>query len=371
MPSVEVHDLIILGGGISGLGVAREAARRGLKTVLLEARTCCGGTSNNTLRIIHGGFRYLQNGDLPRVCKSLLDQKAILKEAPDAVAPLPCVMPLARFGLKSRFPVSCANLLYGALMRLSGSPLKAPHILSSAAVDSSIPLLRGLAPHGALCWYDAMMLEPEKVTETLLRQIASGPVSILENTAAVRVELHGEVYEVHDSTGGVRRARAVVNTLGPWLSSVQLPHELVGTRPRWCKGFNITISRQLDPKHGIGAESRDGRLLFCVPRGVGTAIGTWYTALPNNSTEATASGDEIEKLIQAFNAALPGANVRSSEVIGVDVGVLPMLADSPRGPQLIAHERLHSQRGYIEVLSTKYTTFRSQARRVVRLLPAQ
>jgi len=365
---VETYDVIILGGGISGLGVAREAASRRMKTVLLEAHSCCGATSNNTLRIIHGGFRYLQNGDLPRVMRSLLDQKALLREAPHAVTPLPCVMPLTAFGLKSRVPVSCAALLYGALMRLCGSPLKVPTVLSAAQVNEEIPLLRGLAPYGALRWHDVLMTEPKEIAEMLIRESQVGPVTILEGTAVSSVVRSQNLFEVMDSCGTLRRSRAVVNTLGPWVSRVDIPSYLHGKQPLWCRGFNISISRQLEPTHGIGVQSDEGRLFFCVPRGTGTAIGTWYVADTNEQGSPRASEEEVEQFISAFNRALPGANVRSDEVIGIDVGVIPMVKDTPGGPRLLANERIHTAGLYAEVISTKYTTFRSQGRKVLRAI---
>lgn len=366
--AVDTYDLIILGGGISGLGVAREAARRNMKTLLLESRACTGATSNNTLRIIHGGFRYLQHGDLPRVVKSLLDQGALLHEAPHAVAPLPCVMPLARFGLKSRVPVSCAALLYGAIMRLCGSPLTRPSVISAAQVDAEIPLLRGLAPHGALCWHDALMVDPHRVTEMLLREIHTGRVTVLENTPVASVVRANDLFEVTDASGTVRRSRAVINTLGPWVSRVDIPSYLQGEQPLWCKGFNITISRQLDPTFGIGVQSDEGRLFFCVPRVTGTAIGTWYVADANEGEAPRAHDEEIQLFISAFNRALPGANVRADEISGVDVGVIPMIKDSPTGPELLANERIHTAGLYAEVISTKYTTFRTQGRKALRAI---
>lgn len=365
---MQPFDLIILGGGISGLGVAREAARRGKRALLLEAASCCGATSNNTLRIIHGGFRYLQHLDLPRVCKSLLDQAAIVREEPDAVAPLPCVMPLSPRGLKSRIPTSCAALMYGALMRACRSPLPSPAVISAAEAAAQVPLLRGLATHGALRWHDALMLDPARIAGRLRAAACAGPVTILEHTAARAVSRAGELFEVRDARDAVHLGRAVVNTLGPFLGTVELPRGLAGSRPRWCKGINITISRQLDSTFGIGVQGAEGRLLFCVPRGRGTAIGTWYTPIANDGSPLGPDPGEIAALIDAFNAALPGANVRASEVEGVDLGVLPMLADSPGGPRLVANEEIHVAGGYVEVLSTKYTTFRTQARRVLRAI---
>ena len=366
--SVETFDTIILGGGISGLGVAREVASAGYSTLVLEAGTCGNATSNNTLRIIHGGFRYLQNFDLPRVIKSLNDQSALINEVPGAVQPLPCLMPLTRFGMKSRLPVTCATLLYGAIMQANKSPLPAPHIVSPEKLHSTVKILRSKAPYGALCWYDGVMTEPAAITQHLMTQITATGGRIVEQNPVERVEGRSKQFTVHTASGETFAARSVINTLGPWLGTVQIPKELAGARPRWCKGFNLVIKQQLDPTYGIGVQSTDGRLFFYVPRGTGTAIGTWYLPHPDISVAPSVSEHEIAQFLHAFNASLPEAGITKHDIEHIDVGILPMERTSPSGPQLIAHERIHEREGYIEVMSTKYTTFRSQGRRVAEVI---
>jgi len=365
---VDSFDVIIIGGGISGLGVAVETMSAGYSTLVLEANTCGNATSNNTLRIIHGGFRYLQSFDLPRVIKSLNDQSALIKEVPHAVKPLPCLMPLTRFGMKSRIPVTCASLLYGGMMKAYGSPLSTPHIVCREKIHSTVATLRGRAPHGALCWYDAVMTDPAAVAQNLQTKITAAGGAIRESTRATRVEGTRGSFTVHTESGGSFHARCVVNTLGPWLESLELPTGFAGTRPRWCRGFNLVVKQQLDPTHGIGIESTDGRLFFCVPRGTGTAIGTWYLPHPDISVPPAVSEHEIAQFLHAFNASLPEAGVSKNDVVHIDVGILPMERTSASGPQLIAHERIHEHQGYMEVMSTKYTTFRSQGRRVVDII---
>jgi glycerol-3-phosphate dehydrogenase len=365
---VEQFDVIVIGGGVSGLGVARETTAAGISTLLVEAASCGNATSNNTLRIIHGGFRYLQTLDFPRVIKSLNDQTALITEVPDAVQPLPCLMPLARFGMKSRLPVTCANLLYGAIMRVNRSPLPSPHIISSSKVNSHVKILRNRAPHGALCWHDGVMVDPARVTSHLVNQITSRGGTIKTNTPVARVEKTTTGFTVHSSTGDSWSARTVVSTLGPNLASIELPSELAGTRPLWCKGFNLVVKQQLDPKYGIGIESADGRLFFCVPRENGTAIGTWYLPHPDVAVPPSVSEHEIAQFLRAFNAALPGCEITKNDITHIDVGILPMERTSPSGPILVAHERIHAHQGLIEVMSTKYTTFRSQGRAVLSLV---
>jgi glycerol-3-phosphate dehydrogenase len=255
-------------------------------------------------------------------------------------------------------------MLYGAIMRANGSPLPAPHIVSPEKIHSTVKSLRSRAPHGALCWYDGVMTDPSAVTRHLIAQITSAGGHIRENTPVERVEGRNRKFSVHTAGGETFAARCVINTLGPWLGAVQVPHEVAGPRPRWCKGFNLVVKQQLDPTYGIGVQSADGRLFFYVPRETGTAIGTWYLPHPDISVAPSVSEHEVAQFLHAFNASLPEVGITKHDIVHIDVGILPMERTSPNGPQLIAHERIHEREGYIEVMSTKYTTFRAQGRRV-------
>jgi glycerol-3-phosphate dehydrogenase len=209
------------------------------------------------------------------------------------------------------------------------------------------------------------MTDPAAINKHLMAQITSSGGTIRETTSAARIEGSNHTFTVHTHNGESFNAGCVVNTLGPWLGAVSVPDVLAGERPRWCTGFNLVIKQQLDPTYGIGVQSADGRLFFCVPRGTGTAIGTWYIPHPDISVAPTVSEHEIAQFLHAFNASLPEAGITKHDIVHIDVGILPMDRTSSAGPQLITHERIHEREGYIEVMSTKYTTFRSQGQRVV------
>lgn len=367
------HDLIIIGGGISGLGVAAAATARGMRPLVLEAGRCVMATSHNSLRIIHGGFRYLQNLHIPRVLRSLRDQSYVFEAFREAVEPLPCLMPLAPRGLKSKLPVSAAALTYGAIMKLSGSPIPTPTIISAAEVAALVPALSSQARYGALCWYDVIMTKPELLAQRLVEEVSAAGTEIREHTLVRAVSEQGKEFQITTESGETFTTTHVVSTLGPWLDSVTIPSHLKGLRPLWCKGFNITISRQIHPTHAIGIQSTDGRLFFCVPRGTGTAIGTWYVPLtsPLGTTDSqalSATEEELATFVDSFNAAFPEAAITSKDISHVDVGVLPMKCESEMGPCLYGSEIIHAASGYVEVLSTKYTTFRSQGRAAVKAL---
>jgi glycerol-3-phosphate dehydrogenase len=217
------------------------------------------------------------------------------------------------------------------------------------------------------------MLEPLKVAEHFVSTLRQKGATVLEHTAALSVEKSQTgFFSTTTSSKETFESRVVINTLGPWLDSLQLSADLKrGPRPLWCKGFNLIINRQLDPTYGIGFEGRDGRLFFCTPRGTGTAIGTWYLPVSLQAAESAQTTDlERDEFLAAFNDAVPGVNILPQEIVTTDAGVLPMTTLTPRGPKLQAHESVTNHDNYIEVVSTKYTTFRSQGRKVVAAIAA-
>jgi glycerol-3-phosphate dehydrogenase len=367
------YDTIILGAGISGLGVALAAAEHRIPALVLEAQGLAAATSNNTLRIIHGGFRYLQKLQLPRVIRSLHDQSYVATHFPDAVKPLPCLMPLRSFGLKSKLPVTVAALMYGTTMKLARSPLPPPRVLSQRALKDLAPQLAALTSYGALCWHDLVMTDPPAIATQLAKEITAKGVTIQPNTKAVSVTRTPDGYTVTTHTGETFTARSIVNTLGPWISSIELPPHAQRAHPQWCLGFNITISRHIHPTHAIAVESPDGRLFFAVPRGATTTIGTWYTpcAAPSATdlgTALTIPPTEMKRFITAWNTAWPAQSISERDIIATDLGVLPMQREGNSGPELYGAEIISSDNNYCEVLSTKYTTFRSQGRAVMARL---
>ena len=235
-------------------------------------------------------------------------------------------------------------------------------------VDATIPFLRGTAPYGALEWNDVVMTHPEMVARYLNTEAEQDGVSVREHARVRGVARIGDSYVVTLVDGERIEARSVVSTLGPWVNCIERPVGVSQISSLWCKGFNITVRRQIDPRHGIGVESDDRRLFFIVPRGVYSAIGTWYVPVDGPADKPTASEEELQIFIDSFNQAAPQVKLLLNDVVSVDVGVLPMVRMSAKGPVLRGNEQIRKSHRFVEVLSTKYTTFRSQGEAVVNSL---
>lgn len=342
-------DLIVLGGGVTGIGTALAARRLGLSCLLIERGTLCGATSANSLRIIHGGLRYLQTLNFRRSYSSIRAQTEICRDYAEFVEPLPCLMPLDRFGLKSKIPVSIGLGLFRALGFFAGSAVPLPRIIDPVQAENLAPCLGGKTPHGALLWHDALIRDLEGLTARIAADAKSLGAVLLTETEVVGVEKDSE-FRVRAANGASWTAKAVVDARGPWAE--------VKSESGWCLGFNVILKKKLCAEAAFSIKSSAGRLFFAAPRNSGTALGTEYVPAPGPSHfRKLVPGDmEIRSFIAEFNAALPGVNIAVEDVIDVDAGILPR--SSARGRiEPAGEEKVYNDSGLISLLSTKYTTF--------------
>ena len=185
-------DIAIIGGGFSGLGVALRALEQGKSVLLFERGQCGAATSAYSHRIVHGGFRYLQQGDVRRVRESAAAQRELLARFPEVLKPLPCLMPLKKWGLKSKIPVRLALSAFD--LCTSGLPYESPgsgRVLSAKEVEERCPLLASKAPHGALLWWDVKITDPTLLVGYFIDEIHSLGGVVRENARVVRLQERG------------------------------------------------------------------------------------------------------------------------------------------------------------------------------------
>lgn len=361
------YDVIVIGGGVSGLGVSLEAASRGLTVCLLEKGELGQATSANSHHIIHGGFRYLKNLDLSRAIDSIREKNGLLKASPQYISPLPCVMPLEKSGMKSKYPVLAALGLFEVLSRLYAGVTGGGAVRDQEFVDEEIPLLKGRTPHGILLWWDGL-LEDHRTFISHIRDTLAGDgrttvcegvevtVVGVEDPCSVSYRKGEEAHTVY--------GRTVVNCTGPWLSHLQVQGVAREVLP-WCKAFNVILSTQLDDRYGIGVEGSEKRLYFLVPRGARTAIGTGYTLFDGNPESVRVSEEELASFLKGLDGKINFRPLTVEDIERVEVGVLPLGEEGSSGVQPMGREQIVQHGPYLEVISTKYTTFKSQGRRVV------
>jgi glycerol-3-phosphate dehydrogenase len=392
----EEHDLLVIGGGIQGACIAWDAALRGLRVALVERDDFGGATSANSLRIIHGGLRYLSRGDLPRMRESIRERTALLRVAPGLVEPLPVLIPTGPPGVPPRAALGAALALTHVLsLRRNRDLLPSRHIaagrlLSRAECLGLLPALDSAPVTGGALWFDARMTRPERLTLAFVASAAAAGATVANHAEADRFETAGgrvRFTEVVDRLTGRRhavRARQVVIAAGPWTRELAAR---AGRRPApadsragLALGLNLVIGRRLaEAAVGLRAGSSSdtdpagtgGRFLFLVPQERSTLLGTWYEVADGGD-----SGDALERgrtfLLDAFNRACPGLRLSPQDVVGHHLGRLPLKAGLERGPAFALAERPRldgrldgAASNLLTVEAVKYTTARGVAAGVV------
>lgn len=366
------YEVAIIGGGISGLGVALEATRLGLRTILFERERICGATSANSLRIIHGGFRYLQSFNIPRVIESIRAQSWFLENYSNHVEQLPCLMPLSKYGTKSKYPVMAALAVYRALKCwVVGSSYKLPDggILSSDYVQREVTLFNNIAKDGALLWYDLSLKDPGQFANVLVQRLRQAGVELQEGNEVTQVIREDTGYKVLSKTGTIK-SRIVVNASGPWLDQLQTP-DLLERRgaTSWCRAFNLVLKKQYEKRYALGFAGQKN-LYFLVPRENFSVLGTGYLVCSNGTAKFEISESELLDFIGKASLALPGLTISREDVLAIEGGVLPIIEARNGHFRHYGRERIFASQGYVRILSTKYTTFMEQAKRALRIAAA-
>lgn len=386
-------DVVIVGGGIYGAALVREAALSGLDAALLEKGDFCCATSANSLKIIHGGLRYLQQADIIRIRESVRERRAMLRIAPHLISPLPCLMPTA--GLFKSKPAMFAALLANDILsadRNRGVP--SDRVLGRGRVVSKVELCRAIGPpysvagNGAAIWYDAVADNTERIVVEMVKDaVAAGAVAANHATVTgllrhdkkiigVKVcdELSGSEFDV--------RAKLVINAAGPWSNKIlaMTAGDVNPLKFDLALSMNAVLKRELIPEYAAGLPCQEpgpdrGRLMFIMPWHGVSIGGTFYRHFAQGADALKPTAQDVARLISQLNSALPGANITESDISRIHAGLLPCQAgrDPASDPKLLRHYSLidHAQRdgidGLLTVLGVKYTTARDVAARSIKL----
>jgi glycerol-3-phosphate dehydrogenase len=373
------YDLLVIGGGINGLGIAADAASRGLRTLIVEKGDWGGGTTSASSRLIHGGLRYLQYGELDLVRESLRERGTLTRQRPHLVHPISLLIPTFRGQQMPRWMIGVGLFLYDVLAR---DPLfSRPAILSVGKTREREPGITSDTLTGGYLYPDAQVEFPERVCVELVRetQRSGGETrsytrvtALRQNDdrvtgAVLRDELTGDESEVE--------ADLVINAAGPWLDVIlrtlkQPPPRMIGGT--W--GTHLILpSRPNGPQGPIYATAKkDGRPFFLLP---------WDNRLLVGTTDVKFTGDdpdtlqmeawETEYLLSETNHLFPDAAYTESDVQAATVGVRPLPASDKnagaitRRHFLVDHAQKHGIRGLASIVGGKLTTYRSLAEEVV------
>lgn len=390
--AAETFDVVVVGGGIHGICAARDAALRGYTVALLERGDFGTATSHNSLKLVHGGLRYIQHLDFGRMRRSLLERRAWLKTAPHLVRPLQFTM--QTFGHVTRGPealwTACRvhdALGYDRNRGLTPERRMPPgRLLSRSEVDAILPGAANDAHNGGACWYDGQMLDPSRIMIECVESATDagaaaanyaevfGILTSRSGACGVRLRdrLTGDSFEI--------RSRSVVNAAGPWVDDVlrtveRETRDVASDRPH---NLNMNIvTRPIVASSAIGVKSKrrsdsrvdaGGRLYFITPwRGV-SVIGTTHVPYSGAPDDSAVSDEHIAEFVDEINAAHPPAELAPEDVLYCYWGLTPSEGELEAGEakrsrhgEVVDHGRENGPAGLYSIVGVKWTTARWMA----------
>lgn len=364
----EPVDVLIAGGGIVGAGVARDAAMRGLRVLLVERRDFAEGTSSRSSRLLHGGLRYLAQGRLGLVHEASVEKMTLHQIAPHLAEPLPFLFPTWKGTPWPRWRLSIGVRIYDLLC--GGRNLGKSATLSRTEILALLPGLREDRLTGAVRYFDGLTSDARLVIDTLRSAARHG--AHLANYASLEdADRINGMWQcsIRDEAGGALRqvqARVVVNAAGPWGS--QFRH--AGIRLRLTKGVHLVVDRQRFsvPEALVLPEGK--RILFAIPWGERVILGTTDTDYSGDPAAVRADGADVSYILGVVNEAFPKARLAPPDVISLWSGLRPLIA--PRraaagAPSDISRRHvIHmTEPGWFDVAGGKLTTYRLMAEQTV------
>jgi glycerol-3-phosphate dehydrogenase len=377
----EPFDVLVIGGGITGAGVALDAASRGYSVALVEKGDYARGTSSRSSKLVHGGLRYLQNFDLGLVREALLERQLLAALAPHLVRPLPLIVP-AFDGARPDRMVGIGLNMYDVMARgrrrrdanLDGREDWSParhRVIDGSEVAELVPALAGRDPSGGYLFYDCQTDDVRLVLTVLAEAERFGAVPVNRVEA---VALTDEGALVRDVSGGGElevRAANVVNATGVWADRLR-PDELHGEAEvpviRPSRGTHIVLpSERLPVVAGAIAPAGGGRMIFVLPWLGQTLVGTTDNDHDGDIEHVRPAGEDVAYLLEALNAFF-GSDLGPGDVAGAFAGVRPLIStgDPKKSVDISRKAELYeTSSGMVTITGGKLTTWRRMAKLAV------
>ena len=366
-------DLIVIGGGVTGAAIARDAVTRGFSVALLEKGDFASGTSSRSSKLVHGGLRYLRHMKFSLVYGALRERWILKRNAPRLVKPLTFLIPVYKDAKTGKFMLSMGLWLYD-ILALFRTPKFHGWLGSDKALERE-PKLRHDALVGAGLYADCAT-DDARLTLALIKDAWSRGVLVANYTEVVKFEKdHGKIVGVraHDLLSENQfevKAKVVVNATGPWSDKLRkLDDSSAEPRLRPAKGIHIIVPRdRLGNREAVVIEShRDGRNMFVIPWGSLSLVGTTDTDYHGDLDHIGASKEDIDYLLEALDQTYPESHITKDDIVSLYASVRPLAAELGVSEDAVSRDQLifESNSGLVSIIGGKLTTHRSMAKALV------
>ncbi|MCK0147507.1 glycerol-3-phosphate dehydrogenase/oxidase [Arenibacter sp. F26102] len=368
----EVFDLVVIGGGITGGGIALDAASRGFKVALVEKNDFASGTSSKSTKLIHGGLRYLKQFDFWLV-KEVGSERAIVhKLAPHLVLPEKMLLPLIENGSYGKWLTSIGLKVYDILAQVTGDDKR--KMLEKKEALKLEPLLPKKILKGAGYYAEYRTDDARLTMETIKTSLHHGAMAL--NYAEVKDFIYEEgivagvkVKDTVMDTEFSIKSKYVISAAGPWVDDLRgINNSKKGKRLHLTKGVHLVFPYEKLPiKQSVYFDIPDGRMMFAIPRGKITYIGTTDTNFNENKDEVKTNVADAIYLISAVNNMFPKINLEMEDIISSWAGLRPLIHEEGKSASELSRkdEIFTSDSGLISIAGGKLTGYRKMAERVV------
>jgi glycerol-3-phosphate dehydrogenase len=401
--SAREFDVLIIGAGAFGAAAARDAALRGLRTALIERADFGGATSAECFKMVHGGIRYLQHADVPRLRASSYERSALLRIAPHLVHPLPIAIPTYGHGRRGRAFLATGASAYDLLTldRNSGirdrqRQIRGCRLLSRERLLELFPHLRAADLSGAVVFEDGQMYNPARLVLAFVSSAIDAGATACNYVEATKFLWRGSAVSgvrARDRLTGEEfdvRARLTLNAAGPWADYLQNDPQHFGAWRRlpYSRDAYFIVDREPTSEYGVAVQGlsrdkdavlgRSTRHLFAVPWRDKTLVGVWHTLFPEFPDGAHVQPEEIETWMAELNTVYPTLQLSPSEVTFANCGLVPFGETATatelsfgKESRLIDHRAAHGVTGLVSLVGIRFTTARADAARALEMLLRQ
>ncbi len=376
--AAEEFDVLVIGGGITGGGIALDAVTRGLRTALVEMQDFASGTSSRSTKLVHGGLRYLKQFEVKMVAEVGKERAIVYENGPHVTTPEWMLLPIHKGGTFGKISTSIGLRVYDFLADVKKGERR--RMLSLDATIQKEPLIKrdGLKGGG---YYVEYRTDDARLTIEVIKEAVAQGVKAVNYTKVIDLlyqdgkVIGAKVENLLDGTVINIYAKNIINATGPWVDSLRdKDHSLSGKKLRLTKGVHLVIDQSRFPlKQAVYFDTPDGRMVFAIPRDGKTYVGTTDTYYGNDPIHPKMTADDRNYIINAIHYMFPTVDIKVEDIESSWAGVRPLIYEEGKDPSEISRkdEIWVSNSGLVTIAGGKLTGYRKMAETVIDLIALQ